>query len=197
MPSNHELQEYLEWENNKNSFFSQVKKELSIIQIIALGGVMYLVWYMLKNGQKYQTWGVILGAIVLIVILLKPKKKVQNEPIPDHIIKIIAQKLMNNKIGVENEYPQGTIVKVMDYCKLRFQGEWGLDYKPFVWEVGATVTYPDKLKKEVLISLNPYFGYITGIREMRTGYNGNTSPDLKVLMPSVMKMDNQNQQQVK
>lgn len=189
--NNRDLKEYEAWFDEQNSPFTQFKKNLNAVQIIALVGAIYLAWYMLKTGGSNSKWYLIGLAVVILIILFKPKKAPEQEPIPEHVIKVLAKIQLDRKVGHDTEFPTGTVISIMPECGMRFQGEWGELVTPWKWEVGFRAKNQEGLEKEYLCVLHAYRGYITGIKYMKYGYDGTVSNDMKILMPSILKPEGQ------
>lgn len=192
MTNNRDLQDYEEFMKNQNSPFSQFKKNINAVQIIALVGAIYLAWYMLKSGGPNAKWYLIGLGVIILAIIFKPNKKPDLEPIPENVIKQLARIQIARKIGHDTEFPVGTTISMTPECNLRFQGEWGQPFAPWKWEVGFVAKFKDGLIKDYLAILHPYRGYLTGIKFMKYGYDGTTSNDLKVLMPTMFRPEGQN-----
>lgn len=187
MSNNRDMKEYEAWLDDQNSPFTQFKRNINFVQIIALIGALYLAWYMIKNGGSNSKWYLIGLAVVILIILFKKPKQVEQEPIPEHVIKILAKIQLERKIGHDVEFPTGTRIDMMPECSMRFQGEWGQAFAPWKWEVGFRAKTIDGLEKDYLCILHPYKGYITGIKFMKYGYDGTISNDMKILMPTMMR----------
>jgi hypothetical protein len=154
--------------------------------MLGFGALFILGWYMMSKTDVNKTYIFAVIGIFLLVIILRTNKAIDKQPIPENIIKIIGANLMRRKVGVESNFPTGTIVTPTGYCKMRFEGEWGQPFKPWKWEVGFKVIQPTGLKKTVLVLFHPYEGYITGIEAKPAGYGGELG-DLKVLIPQIVK----------
>lgn len=189
--NNRDLKDYEGFLENQNSWFSQFKRNLNVIQLIALVGALYLGWYMLKNGGPNGKWYLIGVGVIVLIIILRPGKKQELEPIPENVIKILAKIQLQRKIGHDTELPPGSEVRMKLEGAMQWQGEWGQPFAPWKWGVGFVVKYPDGLEKEYVCLLHPYKGYITAIKFMKYGYDGQDLNDLKVLMPSMFKQEGQ------
>jgi len=179
-----DYEEYLIWERSRNSPFSKLKKYIKwyhyLMIILFLAFIYYLLEYQKVDAKILVSFEGIIIAIIIARILSAPTQKV----IPENVIKIIAKRALERKIGNGGEFPQGTQIEPLAYCRLRYMGEWGSDYVPWKWEVGFKVIYPNGLKKDIVVIMHVYEGYITGIKEVPEGYTGQQSKDLKVLIPS-------------
>lgn len=189
--NNRDLDDYNKWMEDQNSFFGQFKKNLNAVQLIALVGALYLAWYMFKNDTANSKWYLIGLGVIILVIIFKGKAKEELEPIPEHVIKVLAKIQLERKIGHDTELPPGSQVIMMLEGAIQFQGEWGQAFTPWKWGVGFSVKLPDGLKKDYLCVLHPYKGYITAIRPMKYGYDEKSWMDMKVLMPSMFKQEGQ------
>jgi hypothetical protein len=179
-----DVNEFFDWERKKSSWSSNLLKSITPGQVIALALILLLGIYLIssnKANNNYIYFGI---GIAIILILLRGKKVEQKEPIPENVIKIIGNKLMQRKIGTE--LPWGTRVHSTSYCAMRFMGEWGTPFMPWKWEVGFLVIYPNGKKEHWNVRFHPYEGYITKITKERAGYTGDESNDLKVLNPPQM-----------
>jgi len=176
-----DLTEYAEWESNRNSFWTNFKKNVNPIVVIGFIAIVLIGSYAITQSEINPMYVYALLGVILVVIILKTDRGKEKQPIPENVIKIIGLALMKRKIGVE--YPNGTIITPLGYCKMRFQGDWGQPYGVWKWEVGFSIVYPTGLKETVLVIFHPYEGYITGIVGKAAGYKGEDSNDLKVLMP--------------
>jgi len=181
MVSNRDLSDYIAWEKNRNSFFTNLKKSMNASYIIVLLGIIIFAFVAIQTANVNKNI-IYLGLVLVIVAVLWRSRKTDKEPIPEPIIKVLA--MLNMERCVSKEYPTGTIVTILPYCKMRYEGDWGAPFKPWKWEVGIRVTYPDLRKEELLVILHPYDGYVTGKVKMPAGYTGEHSHDLKVLLPT-------------
>lgn len=145
-------------------------------------GFLFLVYYLLEYKKIDAKTIVIAEGIIIAIIIARLMAIPEEQVIPEGVIKIIGNNIMKRKIG-GLEYPNGTIIVPAPYCKLRYMGEWGTPFAPWKWEVGFYVTYPNKLKKDILLIFHAKEGYITGIVERPEGYWGQDSNDLKIMMP--------------
>jgi len=179
---NRDLEEYNSWEESQNSVWTNIRKSMTPIHLIGLVVLLMFSFYMLnQSGINKNLVFVAIGVVIFFIIWRGTGKK-EKIPIPENVIKIISLRLMKRK--VLNEYPYGTQIYSLPYCGLRYQGEWGGEFKPWKWEVGIKIITPPGLKKDLLVCLHPYDGYITKIMDMPSGYDGKASSDLKVLMPT-------------
>jgi len=180
-----ELKEFEEWDNQRSSTWTNFKKSLTPIHMIALVALAIFGYYLINQAQSTSNQKTfVIGGIVVVVIVLILRGQLgkQKEPIPEDKIKAISEQLMKRKIG--NEYPFGTVILPTLYCSLRFQGEWGQAFAPWKWEVGFRILYPDYKYEEVVVVLHCYEGYITRIKKVPAGYSGDDSNDVKVLLPT-------------
>jgi len=191
MSNNRDLKDYEDFLANQNSFLSDFKKNVNAIQLIALVGALYLAWYMLKSGGSNSKWYLIGLGVIILIIIFKPNKKAEQEPIPENVIKHLAKIQLERKIGYDTELPPGSEIRMKLEGAMQWQGEWGQPFAPWKWGVGFTVKNQDGLEKEYVCLLHPYKGYITGIKFMKYGYDGSELHDLKVLMPTMFKQDGQ------
>lgn len=189
--NNRDLKDYENFLSEQNSYFTQFKRNINVIQLLALAGALYLAWYMIKTGGPNTKWYLGGLGIVILVILFKPKPKIELEPIPENVIKILAKIQLERKIGHDTELPVGSKLRMKLEGAIQWQGEWGQPFAPWKWGVGFTVEYPDGLQKDFVCLLHPYKGYITGIKFMKYGYDGQELNDLKVLMPTMFKQEGQ------
>jgi hypothetical protein len=187
MVGTQDVEQYIEWEKSQNSMLTNFVKQVSPAHIIGLFALVIMGIYLITTKVANQKW--ILGAIALVVVvmLFRREKAKEKKPIPENVIKIITQRLMDRKIGIE--YQNGTKIELNGYCKLRYQGEWGGFYMPWKWEVGVTITETNGLRRTVLVILEPYEGFITGIVEKPAGYKGDESTDIKVIIPTQVKVE--------
>jgi hypothetical protein len=176
-----DVEEYLEWEKQRTGFMSNLVKTINPVAAVGFLALLIFGAYAITSSKINPNYIYVTLAAVVILILFKTDKR-EKEPIPENVMKIIATTLMRRKIGGP-EYPNGTIINPNGYCKMRFMGEWGSDYKPWKWEMGFEIIYANGLKETRLVILNPYEGYVTGIVKKPSGYTGEDSNDLKVLMP--------------
>lgn len=183
MVNSKDYQDYLAWEKGKNSAFSNIQKSMQPIHLIAIVLLIIAGIYLLQ--QKTQNKSLIMGAIIVVVLILifKANRNREKEPIPENIAKLLATGFLERKIGVEFE--QGTQIESLVYCKLRYQGDWGSDYKPWKWELGFMLRKPEGKREQIKLIMHPYEGYLTGIVKEPSGYTGQDSNDLKVLFPQV------------
>lgn len=189
MANNQTLKAYEAWLEKRNSWKSKFMKDINPIQLLALFGAFFLAWYMLKNLGPQSKWYIIGLAVIIVIIILKPNKPEELEPIPEDMIKVLAKIQLDRKIGYDTELPTGCEIQMGLECAIQWQGEWGQAFVPWKWGVFFSVKYPNGLVKDFLCLLHPYRGYITGIKPMRYGYDDKWLNDLKVLMPSMFKTD--------
>ena len=178
MANSRDLNEYLEWDDSQNSGLSNFKKNLKPIHLILLVLLVIVGIYLLRQNTINKNF-VIGGIFVVIAIFLWKGQKKEKEPIPENIIKIITVRLMKRKIGIE--YPYGTEIRTLPYCHMRKMGEYGQDYKPWKLEVGVRIIQPNRLKKDLRVTLHPFDGYIEKIEKMEAGYDGTESSDVKIV----------------
>lgn len=180
---NKDLAEYYEWEKKRNSWLTNLAKTFTPIHLIVLVLLIVLGIYLItsKPGNKNYIIAAIVG--IVIIAIISSRRAVQKELIPEHIIKIIAANYMERKI--QKEYPLGTIISPMIYCKLQWMGEWGQPFQPWKWNVGFKIIKPSRGQEQVRVLMHPYEGFITGIVKEPAGYTGQDLNDLKVLFPQV------------
>lgn len=183
MTTSRDLEEYESWEKSRNSFWENFKKSISPIALFGFVGLVFFGWYMVSKSDINPTWVFIITGAILALIIFRTDKAKQKEPIKENVIKIIAKALLERKIEEDGELPIGTVVQSLPYCKMRYEGEWGQPFRPWKWEVGFRVTYAKGNKETWIVILHPFDGYITGIVRKSSGYSGEESNDLKVLMP--------------
>ena len=176
-----DVEEYISWEKDRNSFWSGFRKSVNPITMLGFVALIVVGIYMVSNSKINPTYVYIAIALVTILIITRSKKPVEKEPIPENVSKIIALASMRRKIG--KEFPNGTIVTPLAYCRMRYEGEWGSPFRPWKWEIGFSIVYPTGLKETQLILVHPFEGYLTGIVKKPAGYSGEESHDLKVLLP--------------
>lgn len=169
------------WEKNRNSAWTNFKKSMTPVTVFAFLALFILGYWMFTTSKVNPNVSMLVMGAVVVVILMRGSKKIEKEQIPENIAKGIVESLMRRKIGIE--YPHGTQIFVMDVCSTRYEGEWGQPFRPWKWEVGVLVIYPDGLRRTKLVRLHPYDGYLTKITEESAGYSGQDSKDLKVMMP--------------
>lgn len=181
MLNNRELQEYYEWEKEKNSFMTNFKKTLSPVTVIGFLALILVAYWMINNSKINPMYLFIPLGVIIIIVFFKADKVRDKQPIPDHIMEIIGTSLMRRKIGTV--YPIGTIINPNGYGRIRWMGEWGQAFNAWKWEQGFNIIYPDGRRKTIKVIFEPFEGYITGKVGCPAGYNGEESTDLKVLMP--------------
>ena len=182
MAQGRDLEDFLQWERAQNSLWANIKKTMSPLHMVALLWLLVAVFYLIERGEMKQEY-VYFGALFILgLILLRAKKATKQKPIPENVIKKLAGMQMRRKIGGD-EYPSGTQIFTTPHCGMRYEGEWGQPFRPWKWEVGIKVLYPNGLIKYELVCLEPYEGYITKIVRKRAGYDGEESNDLKILLP--------------
>ena len=181
---NRDLQEYNEWSAKQNSALTNLKRNLGPFQIIGLVITFILAFRFLQDSglDSFFVWfGLI--ALVFGVLWFFNKGSRSMNPIPENVAKAITLAVMKRKVS--KEYPSGTHVITLPFCALRFTGAWGISWTPWRWEIGIRVFTPNGLKRDVLVCLHPYEGYVTRIMDMPSGYTGLESPDIKTLTPEV------------
>jgi hypothetical protein len=155
--------------------------------IVAMLAIVAFAIYIFEYVQGINKNVVIIGlAAGFIAIVYRSTRKPDKEPIPEPIIKVIAWLNMNRSIGTD--FPYGSEIEPMPWCKMRYEGDWGAPFRPWKWEVGFRVIYPDYRKEEVLVILHPFDGYVTGKVKQPAGFTGLESHDLKVLLPVQFQM---------
>lgn len=179
MPANADLKEYIAWEKKQNSFWANITKSMNASHAFAFAGLILFSIYLVSKADVNKNL-VYIGVIVIVIAIIWKNYKKEKDPIPEPIIKIIAEQNMSRS----TDFPAGTKIEPMAYCKMRYEGEWGAPFRPWKWEVGFRVHYPDFREEEILVILNPYDGYVTGKIKKPTGYTGEESHDLKVLLPT-------------
>lgn len=179
---NRDLTEYNEWSSSQDSALTNLKRNLGPFQLIGLIAIFLIAFKVLTDSGINKNYVYITLIGIVVVLFWMTNKKPSLLPIPENVIKIITLSLMKRKIG--NEYQSGTQIITLPFCKLR---QWGT---PFVhlpvywkWEVGVRVITPRGLKKDLLVILHPFEGYITGIIDMPSGYSGGESHDIKINTP--------------
>lgn len=180
-----DLDEYEQWYRNRSSYWENFKKSVSPVIVIGFLVIVLLGAYLISSAKVNPVYIYLIAGVILIVIIFKAGRAKEKLPIPENIIKIIGLSLMKRKIGTP-EFPNGTMISPTPYCKMRFEGEWGQAFKPWKWEVGFNILYPNALKETVLVVFHPYDGYITGIVGQPAGWKAEKANDLKIMMPMQM-----------
>ena len=173
---------YSDWEKRRNSFWVNLQKSITPVAIVGFLALILVGAYLVtkKDINPNYVYLTIVGVVVLLIF--KADRSKDKQPIPEHVIKIIGYAQMRRKIG-GIEYPTGTLINPTPYCQMVYEGEWGTPFRPFKWEVGFKVIFPNGLKQTHLAKFHPFDGYITGIRKAPAGYTGDESKDLKIIMP--------------
>lgn len=185
MTESKDLEEYNEWESARGSFWSNFKKSFTPFHAVSLAALILLGFYLLQTTSG-SVRNLIFGVMILVVLVMiwRGKEKTEKVPIPKHIASFLACRYLTKQVGTE--YPFGTQIVRMQYGSLRYEGEWGAPFRPWKWEVGIKIIYPNRRIEYVLVALHPYDGYITKILGKPAGYFGEESTDLKVLIPSTL-----------
>lgn len=177
-----DIEDYKDWDRSRNSFWTNLQKSITPIAIIGFLALVLVGAYLVSQQKVNPNYVYFTIAGVIILIIMKADRSKDKQPIPENIIKVIGYAQMKRKIGGP-EYPTGTLINPTPYCQMVYEGEWGTPFRPFKWEVGFKVIYPNGLKQTHLVKFHPYDGYITGIKKADAGYTGDESKDIKVIMP--------------
>lgn len=178
MVSSRDLEDYLKWEHDRNSFFVNIQKSMSPTYVIFLLAIVALAIYLLSSSGTNKTI-VYIGLVVLIIAVIWRSKKKERTPIEEPVIKVIVMMNMERSIG--KEYPAGSSVSPLPYCHRRVWGTWGEIFHEWKWEVGVKIRYPDYREEDLLVTADPYEGHIIGKVKKPEGYTGEISNDLKLV----------------
>lgn len=182
-----DYEEYLEWEENKNSRWNRVSKQIRAGHVIGVILLLALGNYWVTSGKidSGVFWGMVL-AFVVVIIFLTFRANPEPQLIPEHVIKQIAQEALEKKKRIGIEIPFDAKVRVT------LVGE-GIYEQDFVSrtsglirrDVGFEITRKGYVKKGVM-GVHPYSGIILGIRWEKLGYTGKESKDRTIIPAGII-----------
>ena len=99
--------------------------------------------------------------------------------LPRHIIIQIAQQELDLMIRV-GQFPFDSKVYVSPSCQTKYENDLITDSSgPVSYAVGFyELVHGSQFKRDFVMFLNPYDGNVTGINEMRLGYDGTQTRDV-------------------
>lgn len=178
---NRDVEDYVNWQKNQDSALNNLKKNINPLHLIGLI-IVFLIAYKVLTDSGINKNFIFFGLIALVIFILwVSQKKGPRTPIPENVIKQITVEILKRKIPTE--FAPGTQIVCLNYCHLVRTGVWGISWTFKEWEVGVKIIKPSGLRKDILVYLEPFEGFITRIRDMPTGYTGNESQDLKIVTP--------------
>lgn len=184
-----DYEQYISWYQQEHSFTKNFFKALKPIHWVLIFLLLVVGYYLFQQESVNKNLIVVgLGVILFIIIFFSLRKKEgEKEPIPEHIIKIIGQIRLEQKVGGKNaELPEGTQISSSLYCRMRFEGDWINKFTPWKWEVGYKIISPAGLESWIAVIFNPWKGYITGIEPRPYGYDSREAHDIKIVPINVV-----------
>ena len=182
--SSQDWNDYKKWWDKENSFQNKLLRGLKPTHLILLL-VLVVIGYMLWNqeGANKNIVIIVIGGIIILIIIMNIKQTGKLNPIPENVAWQISRKEVDRKVA-NNQVPTGTIFIPSIISKLIYWGEaGGTEPIPYRWKLLYKVKTPDNLEKEIIISLHPFFGYLTGI------FPGSdkdvNSSDIKIVFPDM------------
>jgi hypothetical protein len=173
-----------EYTKQKDNKFKNFMSNISVAQVIIFGVILFIIIALNKNKTADPKYNYVLYGILIVIILIlyfKPSK--DKILIPEPIAKQIAQEALNKKVKEGKEFSFDSIVKVMPACQLTYESDFMTGSSgPVSWDIGyIEYVHGSQYKKEGVISIHPYEGIVTGLREYPLGYTGRETKDVRVV----------------
>ena len=170
---------YKEYEKFKHSQQNPLKRFVKNIEVKHIILIIFLIGFFvvifMKQEKIDKTYVLIFGGLMIgLVILLMAKSSVARKLVTEPQAKLIVERELNAKIGVEDWIPNGSQIILTGYCALI---KFGDSYSK--WEIGVKVINQDGKIDERMIAVHPYEGFIMKIRAAPTGYDATESPDIQ------------------
>lgn len=182
-----DYEEYLEWEESKNSRWNRVSKQIKAVHVVGILVLLAVGNYWVTSGKIDSEifWSIAVSFIVLIIFLTF-RANLEPQLIPEHVIKQIAQDALDKKKRLGIEIPFDAKVRVT------LVGE-GIYEQDFVSrtsglirrDVGFELNRKGYIKKGV-IGVHPYSGVIMGIRWEKFGYSGKETKDRTIIPAGII-----------
>lgn len=170
----------------KKNKFQNVLSRVNIIHVVIVGLLLFILIKMGKSGTdpKYYYVGyAVLGVIIAIMYFKAGKNK---KLIPRHVAAQIAQEELNRMVRDGKEFAFDSKCVVMAASQMKYKddlikGESGV---PISWAIGFyEMVHGSNYKREGLIHIHPYEGYVMGIKMLPLGYTGAEETDRIKIVP--------------
>jgi hypothetical protein len=172
-----------EYGKNKTDRFANFLSNINIAHIIIIGVIFFIIVAIsgraVNSKYLYVVIFILLG--IIAVLYFKPSK--EKKILPDYIVKKVAQEALNQKVREGEEFSYDSKVVVSPYCKLKYENDMHTGNSgPVAWDVGfIEFVQGSQYKKEGIISLHPYDGFVTGLEFRPLGYSGRESRDRDII----------------
>ena len=177
-----------EYKKNNDSKIKNLLSNITIVHLLIIGVVILIIVSISKSTTDPKYNYVIFGVLIAIILVLYFKPSKERKILPDHVVKEIAQEALNRKVKENKEFAFDSKVYVTPYCHLVYENDMTNGTSgPVKWEVGfEELTEGSQYKKQGVISVHPYEGFITGIKYMPFGYTGREAHDRDIIPVGVV-----------
>jgi hypothetical protein len=195
---NQDLIEYKKWEDERSSVKTKIFNNLQISHLLLAVVLLIVLNSMWKSNPDNRNWIIFLAGAIILYFILKNKKVVNKEPVPEPVIKHIAREWLKRKIGHNKDFCDGTQLEITGNCRLRYNiSEVAGTSVPFRWDVGFVAIAPNGGRREFVAFFHPLDGYNLGYIDAPTGYTGQEYPDIKYIEKQFTLIDSQDLNQQK
>lgn len=168
---------------------SNFLSRISIGQIFVIGILAFIIISMTNNptiDKRYYLGGYLI--LFAIILALYFKTSSEKKILPDYVVKEIAQEALNRKVREGKEFAFDSKAIVLPQCHLKYENDMITGTSgPVAWEVGfIEKVYGSNYKREGVIRIHPYEGFVTGISWMPLGYSGKESRDRDIIPVGVV-----------
>jgi hypothetical protein len=177
-----------EYKKNKESKIKNLLANVSVVHLLIIGVIILIIVAISKNNTDPKYNYVIYGVLIAIILVLYFKPSKEKKLLPDYIAKQIAQEALNKKVKENKEFAFDSKVYVTPYCHLVYENDMTTGTSgPIKWEVGfEELKEGSQYKKQGVISIHPYEGFVTGIKMMPFGFSGRESHDRDIIPVGVV-----------
>lgn len=161
-------------------FFSKV----GTAHVVTVGILLFVLIAFSRNPETDKRYlYVIIFILVGVISVLAFKPEKQKNFLPDYVAKEIAQEALDKKVREGKEFAFDSKVFVMQVCHLKYENDFVTGQSgPVSWDIGfVELVHGTQYKKEGVIRIHPYNGFVTGIAFYPLGYTGRESRDKDII----------------
>lgn len=177
-----------EYKKNNENRMQNLLSKISIVHLLIFGVILLIAYSVTKNNTDPKINYIIYGVLFVIILVLWFKPNKEKKLLPDHVVKEIAQEALNKKVREGKEFAFDSKVFVTPYCHLVYENDMASGTSgPIKWEVGfEELVNGSQYKKEGVISIHCYEGFVTGLKFLPFGYTGRESHDRDIIPVGVV-----------
>lgn len=177
-----------DYKKNSSNKVQDLLSKVTVVHLLVFGVIALIAYSVTKNNTDPKMNYIIYGILGIIILVLWFKPNKERKLLPDHVVKEIAQEALNRKVREGKEFAFDSKVFVTPYCHLVYENDMSTGTSgPIKWEVGfEELVNGSQYKKEGVVSVHCYEGFVTGIKFMPFGFSGREAHDRDIIPVGVV-----------